>query len=170
MEKKKLSLVFFVYLDKDKTYILMGKQAPSKRLAGIRIGFGGKCEGNESMQECAIREVLEEAGIVLTSEDLQEVGKIVDKKMEVGVFIKVSDTKFVPPSDSDEFVDIKWFELNKPELFVHDMLPNNNILIDQLTKKVSEMRQLGKITNTFIIDETNLSNKELELQKAKIGL
>lgn len=57
--KKELTVVFPVFVESDKYWILMGKQAPGKRLAGILNGYGGKREEGETPLDCAVREVKE---------------------------------------------------------------------------------------------------------------
>lgn len=168
MEKKKLSLVFFTHNDGQKTYILMGKQGPEKKMPGIRNGFGGKCEEGETTRECAIREVAEEVNIELKPEDLMETGKIIDEKMIVDVFVKMCETKFEPPKDSSEFVDVQWFDIEMPELFVPEMLPNNDVVIEKLSQKITELCTHGKITELFVVDETDVENQELKLLKSQI--
>jgi hypothetical protein len=49
-----------------------------------------------------------------------------------------------------------------------EMLPNNGVVIAELSQKVIEFRNAGKILVEFIVDETNLDSPELKLQKSKI--
>ena len=167
-ELKKLSVVFFIHFIENKCFILMGKQAPGKRLAGIRNGYGGKCEVGESTSDCAAREVSEESGMEIASSDLVKVGKIIDANMQVDFFVVISSTKFQPPADNSEFVDVRWFDLEMPELFVQEMFPNSDILIQQLTIKVNQLKMGGKITEEFTIDDTKNENVELIALKDKI--
>ena len=165
---KKLSLVFFIYFENNKKFILLGRQAPNKRLAGIRNGSGGKCEGNESTEDCAVRETKEEFGIQIKKEELVLVGKIVDETMVVDVFIVLTKEKFNPPADNNEFVDVRWFALEQPELFVPEMLPNNDVIIPELKAKIDELKANGKVLTTFVVDETKVDSPELKSLKSKI--
>ncbi len=167
---KKLSLVFFIYLEGEKKFVLMGKYAPGKRSEGIRNGFGGKCEENESTLDCAVRETKEELDIEIKPEGLRLVGKIIDENMQVDVFVKISESKFEPPADNKEFVDTKWFDLDSPQLFVPEMFPDNDIVIESLTEKINELKSAGEMKELFIVDETKNKNPDLKLQKSKIHL
>lgn len=165
---KKLSVVFFINFEEGRKSVLMGRQAPGKRLAGIRNGFGGKCDEGETTLDCAIRETKEEVGLEIEKENLIYVGCIVDETMQVDFFVILSETKFTPPNDNDEFVDIRWFDLQRPEVFINEMLPHNDTLIAELNKKLDELKATGKISTGFVLDETGIDSPELKLQKSKI--
>ncbi len=56
------------YIQKDgKTLMLYRNKKENDINEGKYIGVGGKFEGNESPEECVIREVMEEAGVTLKS-------------------------------------------------------------------------------------------------------
>lgn len=56
------------YIEKDRKYLMLHRTKKEHDLnAGKWIGVGGKFEGDESPDECLLREVLEETGLSLTS-------------------------------------------------------------------------------------------------------
>lgn len=176
-EIKKLSLVFFTFIENDEKFILMGKAAPGKRWAGKRNGYGGKCEESESTLDCAIREIEEETreidggkgtGIKIEREQFKLVGKIIDEDKEVDVFVILSKDKFEPPRNNSEFVDIQWFNIKKSELFIHEMFPDNDIVIENLKYKIDELKDIGQVKEFFVVDETKNQNPDLRSLKRKI--
>ena len=92
--------------------------------AGHYNGFGGGLEEGESLEECAIRETLEEGGLKIL--DPQYVGKILfkfvdrDEQDHEVHFYRV--TKFEgEPRETDEMKPV-WFEQNK--------IPYNEMWLD----------------------------------------
>lgn len=88
--------------------------------------------------------------------------------MDVDVFVIIAKNMFVPPADNNEFVDIKWFDLEKPELFVPEMLPKNDVVIESLIKVLDELKTSGEISAEFLVDETKTNDPELKFLKGKI--
>ncbi len=180
--RKEFSLVFFVRTANGKKEIMMGKKnSPQKpKLHGTINGFGGGCEGNETILDCAIREVEEEttskeggSGVKLVKDDLILVGKIIDtsdgKNVEI-FFVIWNENRFSKiPSSSNDFDDIKFFDIEKTDDFLPYMIRKNDILVEQLDLKLEELRDLGKIeSDLFTIDETLNEDKELREQIQEI--
>jgi 8-oxo-dGTP pyrophosphatase MutT (NUDIX family) len=180
--RKDFSLVFFVRINKGKKEIMMGKKnSPNKpKLHGKRNGFGGGCEGNENTVECAIREVEEETriskdsrGIELDKKDLISVGKIIDKNdgRNVEIFFVIWDEeRFLKiPNDNGDFNDVRFFDIEKVEEFLPDMMRQNDELVGRLNSKLEELKNEGGIySEVFIVDETNNENQELRAQISEI--
>jgi 8-oxo-dGTP pyrophosphatase MutT (NUDIX family) len=137
---KKLSVVFVIYKNVDgENFILLGKQAPGKKLEGFRNGYGGKCEEGETTLECSKREMKEELGEEFVfgmeakiSSELKYFGKLFMDDKQVDFFVAVAPEKFLPPADNSEFVDTKWFSLSKPEEFLGEMLSGDDKIISAL--------------------------------------
>ena len=67
-EKTKSVLTTHCYLEKDGSYLMLHRTKKKKDVNKDKwIGVGGHAEGNETPQECLIREVKEETGLLLTS-------------------------------------------------------------------------------------------------------
>ena len=125
---KMLSVVFPVYREGDTNMILMGKQAAGKRMPGVRNGFGGKCEEGESAEDCAVREVKEEIGLELESQDLKYIGKIIEGEKQVYFYTTRLASK-ITIDDNDEMVDCRWFDVERQEDYIREMLPGNESLM-----------------------------------------
>jgi len=140
--KKELTVVFPVYVESNNYWILMGKQAPGKRLAGILNGYGGKCEHGEMPQDCAIREVKEEINLDLDKEKLIYIGLLIqgDKKeiqKYVFFYIYFLDKKVSLP-DNNEFVSNKWYETEKFPEYVGEMFAGNYELMSEVDRVLRE--------------------------------
>lgn len=100
------------------TYILLGKK--KKGLGtGKWNGFGGRVEKNESIEEAAIRELEEEAGIVTKKPTKHGVLTLIgetDDIIEMHIFRANNFTG--DPNESDEM---------KPQWFKHEEIPFNNM-------------------------------------------
>jgi len=134
---KMLSVVFPFYTKGGRFLILMGRQAPGKRMPGVRNGFGGKCEEGELLEDCAVREVKEEIGLELKKEDLNYVGKIIEGDKHVYFYTTELDSKIHIP-DNSEMVDCRWFDVDKQEDYVHEMLPGNEAPMHEVAKSLHD--------------------------------
>jgi 8-oxo-dGTP pyrophosphatase MutT (NUDIX family) len=132
---KLLSVVFPVFVEGDTNLILMGRQAPGKRMPGIRNGYGGKCEEGELVEDCAIREVKEEIDLDIKKEDLHFVGTIVEGDKEVYFYTVLLETK-ISIADNTEMVDNRWFDVERQDDYIHEMLPDNERPMRELARSL----------------------------------
>jgi 8-oxo-dGTP diphosphatase len=147
---KKLTVVFPIYKEGERFFVLMGKQAVGKRMPGVRNGFGGKCEEGETVEECAVREVEEEIGLKLQREDLKYVGEIVEGEggeKHVYLYTTLLNSKINIP-DNTEMVDCRWFDIEHTDAYIHEMLPGNDILMPELIASLKDPKEY----KTFEID------------------
>ena len=93
-------------------------------MPGIRNGFGGKCEEGERVEDCAVREVKEEIDLDIKKEDLHFVGTIIEGDKKVYFYTVRLDSK-ISIADNSEMVDNRWFDVERPEDYIHEMLPDN---------------------------------------------
>jgi 8-oxo-dGTP pyrophosphatase MutT (NUDIX family) len=121
---KLLTVVFPTFTEGNTNLILMGRQAPGKRMPGIRNGYGGKCEEGESVEDCAVREVKEEIGLDLKKEDLHFVYRIIEGEKDV-YFYTVPLKSKISISDNSEMIDNRWFDVEQQEDYINEMLPDN---------------------------------------------
>ncbi len=95
---KSLSVVFLILKEVEKggnqkNFVLLGKQAASKKMPGIRNGFGGKCEflsdknREETTLECAKRELEEESGFCADIKDFVKIGNLINGDKYVDFFV-----------------------------------------------------------------------------------
>jgi 8-oxo-dGTP pyrophosphatase MutT (NUDIX family) len=164
---KNLSVVFLIFKEGEKTFVLLGKQAEGKKMPGIRNGFGGKCElvinenREETTLECAKRELKEEANIDVKLKDFVKIGNLINGDKFVDFFV-VSTEEKIEIADNKEFVDLAWFDLEKPELFLPDMLSGDHMIIEELQKYV--LNPNGYVE--FKINKTG--DKTLDMQTKNI--
>ncbi len=79
------------YIEKDKSYLMLHRTKKEHDYNKDKwIGIGGKFENGESPEECAVREVLEETGLVIKPEDLEYCGIV--------TFVDVSKVGEASPS------------------------------------------------------------------------
>jgi 8-oxo-dGTP pyrophosphatase MutT (NUDIX family) len=132
---KLLSVVFPTFAEGNTNLILMGRQAPGKRMPGIRNGFGGKCEAGEHIEDCAVREVKEEINLDIRKEDLYFVGTIVEGDKQV-YFYTVRLGSKITIADNTEMVDCRWFDVEKQNAYIHEMLPDNERPMCELARSL----------------------------------
>ena len=114
----------------------MGRQAPGKKMPGIRNGPGGKCEEGESPLDCAIREAREEFGLELTKGELKYVGLLVEGEKEVYFYTAQLPLK-VAVADNDEMIDIKWFDVEDIDAYISEMLPGNEPIMRSVARSLA---------------------------------
>jgi 8-oxo-dGTP pyrophosphatase MutT (NUDIX family) len=134
---KMLLVVFPVYREGSANLILMGRQAPGKRMPGIRNGFGGKCEPGESAEDCAVRETKEEIGVELKKEDLRFVGTLIAGEKEIRFYTVPFDSK-IEIADNDEMVDVRWFDVERIEDYIREMLPGDEAVMREVARSLAD--------------------------------
>lgn len=82
MIKATLGFIF----NKDLTEVLLITKNRPEWQKGAINGLGGKCEKGESMLDCVAREVWEESGLKIVTEDYKYVGELHWTEWEVAVF------------------------------------------------------------------------------------
>lgn len=154
---KKMTVVFPIYKEEDKTYVLLGKQTAQKKMPGVRIGPGGKFEEekDQTIEDCAVREVLEELGIKISKESLQPIGCVTKDEWQIDCYV-TEEAPYVVYENNEELENIQWFDLDHPELFINEMLPGDEAVIQELCAYVKNPTQF----KLFRIDKTG--NMDLE--------
>lgn len=159
-ELKYLSLVFFVYYDKDsnKDFVLMSTiHDPLKLTKGMVNGYGGKCKDGESTGDCAVREVKEELGkeAEINADSLIQVGKILNNEKVVDVFIvkasEMFDATHMHTKDS-EMINPTWYEFGEVDEL--QLLPRNLEVMQGVNKFIIDERE-GREGEQFVVDKTN---------------
>lgn len=160
---KELSVVFLIYKEKyepgkDNFYILLGKQAPGKSMPGIRNGFGGKCEEGERTLDCAVRELREESGCEFDRNNFIKIGNVLNDDKSIDFYTVFTDAK-LELKDNSEMVDIKWFDLSCPQVFLADMLSGDHAVISELQKFVTGQAnyvefKINKTGDTLLSNQT----------------
>lgn len=114
---KKAAAVALIHDD----LVLLGKRAAS--VNGITPGFplywsifGGALEGNETLPECASRELYEETKIKTNSADLMFLGVIHNLNTELSIYRGLSEC-LVTPILNNEHTEYGWFRIDSLHVF-----------------------------------------------------
>ncbi|NCN86935.1 NUDIX domain-containing protein [archaeon] len=105
--------------------ILLGLKNPNKKFGGKWNGFGGGLEENQTLEECAITETIDETGI--TPKNLTRVGQILfkfeinEQDHEVHIY-RATDYGGILDTSKD-FIEYKEFEKKDLENIYEKMMP-----------------------------------------------
>jgi 8-oxo-dGTP diphosphatase len=138
--KATLAFVFDTSLDQ---VLLIRKQKPVGH-AGLLNGLGGKVEPGESHLDCVIREVHEEAGILIPKEKWIKIGTLGWDRWKVSMW----STQFtgVKPQTFPE-PDVNWYTWQPfPEKMITNLTWLIPLSVDVLTKKPIDVSPHLKIS------------------------
>lgn len=120
---KEATLVFMV---RDQE-VLLGLKTESIG-AGCRNGYGGGIEGEETPDECALREVKEESGVIIDPKSLVKVAEATfhNTKSDGTIFsclvhVYIATAWKGEPRASKEMADPKWYRFDA--LPMHEFMP-----------------------------------------------
>ena len=106
--------VTLCYLEKDGKYLMLHRTKKENDLNKDKwIGVGGKFEDKESPEECAIREVKEETGLVLKSCRLRCVVTFVSKQWETEYMYVFTSDDFEGELIECNEGDLEWVDKEK---------------------------------------------------------
>ncbi|HOJ76948.1 MAG TPA: NUDIX domain-containing protein [Bacillota bacterium] len=132
--------------------------------AGKYCGFGGKIEAGETAEAAAIRELNEEAFIVVTKEALKRAGELTyffpdNPELNLKITIFVASKWAGEPQESTEM---------KPEWFDAVNIPYNQMWADSI-HWLPHILKGHSLTATFIYnsDNTTLQSHEIQIIKKK---
>lgn len=121
------------YIEKDGKYLMLHRTKKKNDInKGKWIGIGGKFEDRESPEECIIREVKEETGLVLKSYKLRGV---------ITYIFETGDTEYMYLFTSDSFEgeltecnegELEW--INKNEIMNLSLWEGDKIFLEKLKK------------------------------------
>jgi 8-oxo-dGTP pyrophosphatase MutT (NUDIX family) len=110
--------------------------------------FGGHHEAGETLEVTAIREVMEEAGYVVTDpKRLQSIATTVDGETEFTYFVYTVDEPFTPRLNH-EHIDYQWVEFGSTPDSVCPMIPGFMEVLDSLPVR---MIRRAKMTELDVI-------------------
>jgi ADP-ribose pyrophosphatase YjhB (NUDIX family) len=101
------STLGFIYTPTFDQVLLIKKQRPTFHKDKLN-GLGGKCEANEKAEECIAREVKEECGLVIPTQEWKKVGTMSWEEWHVEIFVTIynGDLKNVQTLTEDE---VQWY-------------------------------------------------------------
>ena len=113
----KSNLTTLCYIEKDDCYLMMHRISKKNDInAGKWIGVGGHFEDNESPEDCLLREVKEETGLILTDYRLRAIITFISNQSGCEYMHLYTATGFVGTLDTDCNEGIlKWIPKSKVE-------------------------------------------------------
>ena len=126
-------------IENDSIKVLLSSTSPKDKEWGF---VKGKIENNESLEECAIREVSEEIGIKVDENDLEEMLYQKNKRKDIGLFYvnweKYKHLNFI--IDHTELYKVQWFSMSDLEKYKITVYKNqHDILCAVKTRFKSEV-------------------------------
>lgn len=106
------------------------------------LAFGGVCDPGETWAAAAVRELAEEAGVVVDEADLEDLGAVSLEKPDLvrllgRVFLVRYDGSFSP--DDGEVTELRWLRASEVDQFVQ----RESVPEDSATLLVPLIRRLG---------------------------
>lgn len=102
------------YIEKDNKYLMLHRTKKENDLnEGKWIGVGGKFEQDETPEECLLREVKEETGLILTNYCLRAVVTFVSDKWQTEYMYLFTADEFSGNLISCNEGELKWIDRDK---------------------------------------------------------
>ena len=102
------------YIEKDNKYLMLHRTKKENDVnEGKWIGVGGKFEKDETPEECLLREVKEETGLVLTEYKLRAVFTFISDSWETEYMYLFSANEFTGELITCDEGELKWVEKDR---------------------------------------------------------
>lgn len=122
------------YIEKDEAYLMLYRNSkPDDPNEGKWIGLGGKLEAGETADDCVLREIREEAGVILTSYEYRGVVHFSSDVWESEEMYLYTADGFEGEiaADCDEG-ELHW--VRKDELFTLKMWEGDRLFLEKLAR------------------------------------
>ena len=134
------------YIEKDEKYLMLHRTKKENDINKDKwIGVGGHAEGNESPEECLLREVKEETGV--SASIIKYVGKsnytfntafdVVNK--DVHWYLMMADSYYSKPQREEYFVDSGYYKYH--EAYHLLKFPNEKDILEQAYAEYVELKR-----------------------------
>lgn len=121
------------YIEKDEKYLMLHRTKKKNDINENKwIGIGGKFEGDESPEECIVREVKEETGLTLNSYKLRGIITYISKTWETEYVCLFTSNDFSGKLIECDEGDLKW--INKKDVLNLKTWEGDKIFIDKIQK------------------------------------
>ncbi len=124
------------YIEQDNKYLMLHRTKKKNDLnEGKWIGVGGKFEKDETPEECLLREVKEETGVMLTKYRFRGVITFISNKWETEYMYLFTASDFIGEITCCDEGDLEWIAKDKilelniwegDKIFLKKMMEDNN--------------------------------------------
>lgn len=122
------------YLEKDGKYLMLHRTKKEKDInQGKWLGIGGKLEEGESPEECIVREVKEETGLMLQSYELRCFVTYVSTNWETEYMYVFTSNSFEGELIECDEGDLQW--VDKEKVIHLNTWEGDKIFLEKLQKK-----------------------------------
>ena len=141
-----MQMTTLCYIEKDEKYLMLHRTKKENDINKDKwIGVGGHAEGNESPEECLLREVKEETGV--SASIIKYVGKsnytfntafdVVNK--DVHWYLMMADSYYSKPQREEYFVDSGYYKYH--EAYHLLKFPNEKDILEQAYAEYVELKR-----------------------------
>lgn len=147
--KFKMILSTLCYIEKDNKYLMLHRTKKENDINKDKwLGIGGKFEEGESPEECIIREVKEETGLILKSYKLRCIVTYTSNKWETEYIYVFTSNDFTGEQIECDEGDLQWIDKN--EVIKLNTWEGDRIFVEKIQKDNTFF------TVKFIYDEEKL--------------
>jgi len=147
--KFKMILSTLCYIEKDNKYLMLHRTKKENDINKDKwLGIGGKFEEGESPEECIIREVKEETGLILKSYKLRCIVTYTSNKWETEYIYVFNSNDFTGEQIECDEGDLQWIDKN--EVIKLNTWEGDRIFVEKIQKDNTFF------TVKFIYDEEKL--------------
>lgn len=150
------------YIEKNSSYLLLHR---TKREHDINknkwIGIGGHCEEGESPEDCVVREVQEETGLMLTRYEYRGIVTFVSDTCEGEYMHLFHADGFTGTECTCSEGDLEWVPVGKMTSLPH--WKGDEIFLDLIAKRVPFF-SLKLVYEGSVLKQAVLNGKELPVQ------
>lgn len=121
------------YIERDNKYLMLHRTKKENDLnEGKWIGVGGKFEKDETPEECLLREVKEETGLILTNYQLRAVITFKSNEWETEYMYLFTANEFSGELISCNEGDLEW--VNKNQILDLNIWEGDRIFLEKIIK------------------------------------
>ena len=147
--KFKMILSTLCYIEKNNKYLMLHRTKKENDINKDKwLGIGGKFEEGESPEECIIREVKEETGLILKSYKLRCIVTYTSNKWETEYIYVFTSNDFTGEQIECDEGDLQWIDKN--EVIKLNTWEGDRIFVEKIQKDNTFF------TVKFIYDEEKL--------------